>query len=70
MTDVQKMQMKSHQEFQFLKKIIKDILGVCVETNRSRYREVVNAKMIYSALLSERNFGLIIANQRRPAPKI
>jgi len=51
------MQMKSHQEFQFLKKIIKDILGVCVETNRSRYREVVNAKMIYSALLSERNFG-------------
>ena len=40
--------MKSHQEFNFLKRIIKDVLGINVEKNRSRLREVVNAKMIYA----------------------
>ena len=40
--------MKSHQEFNFLKRIIKDVLGINVEKNKSRLREVVNAKMIYA----------------------
>ena len=35
------MLIKSHQEFKFLKKIIKDVLGINVEKNKSRLREVV-----------------------------
>ena len=49
--------MKSHQEFNFLKRIIKDVLGINVEKNRSRLREVVNAKMIYASILSNRGYG-------------
>jgi hypothetical protein len=51
------MLMKSHQEFNFLKRIIKDVLGINVEKNRSRLREVVNAKMIYASILSNRGYG-------------
>jgi FtsZ-binding cell division protein ZapB len=51
------MLIKSHQEFKFLKKIIKDVLGINVEKNKSRLREVVNAKMIYASILSEKGYG-------------
>jgi hypothetical protein len=52
-----KLMIKNHQEFNFLKGIIKDILGIDVENNKSRIREVVNAKMIYASLLQDRGYG-------------
>tara|TARA_R100000935_G_C2831725_1_gene165483 strand:+ start:484 stop:1059 length:576 start_codon:yes stop_codon:yes gene_type:complete len=49
--------MKKQDEFGFLKRIIETNLGICVETNRSREREVVNAKMIYAYILQGKGYG-------------
>jgi hypothetical protein len=43
--------MRREQEISFLREIIKTLLGVDVKTNRTRVRDVVNAKMIYSWIL-------------------
>jgi len=43
--------MRKEQEINFLREIIKTILGVEVKNNKSRLRHVVNAKMIYAYIL-------------------
>ncbi len=49
--------MRKHEEFSYLKTIIRDLLGVDVLEDKSRVQQVVNAKMIYAYILKEKGYG-------------
>ena len=54
---------KTETEFRNLKDIILNLLGVDVFNNKRRYREIVNAKMIYSVLLTNQGYGCSIISK-------